>query len=277
MKTTLNPSLLLLMIIGIMVFSSCDSMNDSPPVPDLSVVEEDTEVNIAFEDLDNLTLTVLSNSGLSARTTVDIPSGNICDGALVSIDENTKTIKVNFGDGCTTANGVTRKGIVYLTYTGNLLLKGAKITTTFDGYEVNGYKVEGTRTITNKGVNINSNTISLEVKIANGKVTWPDGSFVTITSDQLRDIKLGTQGEYEASITGTAFGTSRYGYLYTTSVTEPLIYKKSCVESGVIVPISGILKFQFRDIEVSVDYGDGTCDKNATIFYPNGSKQVTLD
>lgn len=276
MKTTLKPSLLLLMIVSIMVFSSCDS-NDSEPVPDLSIVEEDAEVKIAFEDLDNLTLTVLSNSGLSARTAVDIPAGNICDGAIVTIDESTKSIKVNFGDGCTNSNGVTRKGIINLKYTGNLLLTGAKITTTFEGYEVNGYKVEGTRTITNKGVDIESNTITLEVKIANGKVTWPDASFVTITSDQVREITLGTQGEYEASITGTASGTSRYGYLYTTSVTEPLIYKKSCIESGVFAPISGILKLQFRDIEVSVDYGDGACDKNATIFYPNGSKQVILD
>lgn len=276
MKTTFNPSILFVLILGIMLISSCNT-NETEPAPDLSVVEEDAEVKMAFEDLDNLTLTVLSNSGLSARTTVDIPAANICDGAVVTIDEGTKSIKVNFGDGCTTSNGVTRKGIVNLTYTGNLLLTGAKITTTFEGYEVNGYKVEGTRTISNQGVDVNSNTITLGVKITNGKVTWPDASFVTITSDQVREIKLGTQGEYEASITGTASGTSRFGYLYTTSVTEPLIYKKSCIESGVMAPITGILKLEFRDIEVSVDYGNGDCDKNATIFYPNGSKQITLD
>lgn len=276
MKITFNPSFLFLMIFGIMLISSCD-MNDEPSEPDLTVVEEDTQVKMAFEDLDNLTLTVLSNSGLSARTTVDIPAGNICEGAIVSIDESAKTIMVDFGDGCTSTNGVTRKGIINLTYTGNLLLTGAKITTSFDGYEVNGYKVEGTRTITNKGVDLESNTINLEVKIEGGKVTWPDDTFVTLTSDQLRDIKLGTQGQYEASITGTATGTSRSGFEYTSSVTEALIYTKSCVESGVTVPLSGILEFQFSGIEASVDYGDGACDKMATIYYPSGTKEVTLD
>ncbi|MEB2773699.1 hypothetical protein SYJ56_00175 [Algoriphagus sp. D3-2-R+10] len=276
MKITFNPSFLFLMIFGIMLISSCD-MNDEPAEPDLSVVEEDTQVNMAFEDLDNLTLTVLSNGGLSARTTVDIPAGNICDGAIVSIDESAKTIMVDFGDGCTSTNGVTRKGIINLTYTGNLLITGAKVTTTFDGYEVNGYKVEGTRTITNKGADLESNTINLEVKIENGKVTWPDDTFVTLTSDQLRDLKLGTQGEYEVSITGTASGTSRGGFEYTSSVTEALIYTKTCVESGVTVPLSGILEFQFRGIEASVDYGDGACDKLATLFYPSGTKEVTLD
>ncbi|PZX49931.1 hypothetical protein [Algoriphagus chordae] len=277
MKNTFNPSVLFLLVIGSMIFFSCDSMDDAPPVPNLSVIEDDTQVNIAFEDLDNLTLSVLSNAGLSARTSVDLPGGNLCDGALISIDEAEKMIRVDFGDGCTSTGGVTRKGIVMLQYTGNLLLTGAMITTTFDGYEVNGMKVEGARVLTNKGVDISSNTINLEVQIQNGKITWSDDTFVTITSDQLRVIKLGTQGEYEASITGTAEGTSRIGTEYTTSVSEALHYTKSCLESGVTVPTSGILKFLYGGIELTVDYGDGACDKMATINYPTGSKEVTLD
>ncbi|MFC5625476.1 hypothetical protein [Algoriphagus winogradskyi] len=276
MKKTLNPTILFLMIFGIMLVSSCD-MNDEPPVPNLAVVNEDMEVNMAFEDLDNLTLSVLSTSGLSARTSVTIPASNICDGAIITLDESTKTIKVDFGDGCTSVNGIIRKGIVNLAYTGNLLITGAKITTTFEDYEVNGHKIEGTRTLTNKGVSLENGTITLEVKIQNGKVTWSDNTFVTLTSDQVRVIKLGTQGEYEASITGTASGTSRAGLNYTSSIAEPLIYTKSCIDSGVKIPNSGILAFQYSGIEVTVDYGDGACDKMATIFYPSGSKPVTLD
>ncbi len=276
MKNTFNPTILFLMIFGILLVSSCD-MNEEPQEPNLAVVNEGVEVNMAFEDLDNLTLSVLSTSGLSARTSVNIPASNICAGAIVTLDESTKSVKINFGDGCTSTNGVIRKGIINLAYTGNLLITGAKITTTFENYEVNERKIEGTRILTNKGVSLENSTVTLEVKIQNGKVTWSDGSFVAITSDQLREIKLGTQGDYEASITGTASGTSRYGDLYTSSVTEPLIYKKNCLESGVKIPNSGILAFQYNEIEVTVDYGDGTCDKMATIFYPNGSKPVTLD
>ncbi|REG84066.1 hypothetical protein [Algoriphagus antarcticus] len=275
MKKSFNFFTLFLLMFGAILVSSCN--DDSAPVPDLSVVNEDTEVNRTFEDLNNLTLTVLSNSGLSARTTANIPSGNLCEGALVTLDEAKKKITVDFGEGCTSAGGVTRKGIVMLSYTGNLLFTGAKITTTFDGYEVDGLKVEGTRTLINKGANLETNTISLDVKIQNGKVTWPDATFVTLTSDQVRDIKLSAQGGYEASVTGNATGTSRNGFEYTSSVTQALTYEKSCIDSGVNVPLSGILEFQFRGIEASVDYGDGACDKLATIFYPDGSKPVTLD
>lgn len=277
MKNTFNPTLLFLLLVSAMAFTSCNNMNDTPPEPNLTVVTDDAEVNMAFEDLDNISLTVLSNSGLSARTTAGIPAGNLCEGAIVSIDESTKKITINFGDGCTSTNGTIRKGIIKLAYTGNLLFPGAKITTTFDGYEVNGLKVEGTRTMTNKGVDQESNSISLEVKILNGKVTWPDATSATITSDQMRNLKLSTQGEYEVSITGTASGTNRSGMAYTSSVTDDLIFTKSCIESGVTIPNSGIIAFQFNDIEVTVDYGNGTCDKMATIFYPTGSKEVILD
>ena len=276
MKKTLNSTILFLMIFGIILVSSCDS-NDEAPVPNLAVVNEDAEVNVAFEDLDNLTLSVLSTSGLSARTNVNISGSKICEGAIITLDESAKKIKVDFGDGCTSTNGVMRKGIVNLAYTGNLLITGAKITTTFEDYEVNGHMIEGTRTLTNKGASLENGTITLEVTIENGKVTWPDNTFVTLVSDQERIIKLGTQGEYEASITGTASGTSREGLNYTTSVTGALVYAKSCIESGVKIPNSGILAFQYSGIEVTVDYGDGACDKMATIFYPNGSKPVTLD
>jgi len=276
MKKIINLSILPFLVLGAMLFSSCNS-DDTPAVPDLSVVEEDTEVNMTFEDLDNLTLTVLGNARLSARTLVSIPAGTLCDGALVDIDEATKKITVDFGDGCTSINGTIRKGIINLSYTGNLLFTGAKITTTFDGYEVNGLKVEGTRTMTNKGVDLETNTVKLEVKIQDGKVTWPDATYVTLTSNQMRDINFGAQGGYEAAVKGTAAGISRGGFAYTSSITDAVRYTKSCIESGVTVPLSGIVVFQFRGIEASVDYGDGACDKMATFFYPNGSKPVTLD
>ncbi|WP_439488144.1 hypothetical protein [Algoriphagus sp.] len=275
MKKLLNTPLVLLVLTGMLV-ASCD-FNDDPSEPNYTIVEEDAEASIVFEDLDNLTLKVLSNSGLSARTAVDIPTGNICESAVVTIDEESKKITVDFGEGCTNSNGVTRKGIIHLTYTAHLLFPGAKITTTFDGYEVDGKKVEGTRTITNKEVDIETNAITLEVTIQNGKVTWADGSSVTVSSEQLRKINLGTQGNYEVSITGSATGRSPSGLDYTSSVTEALIYTRSCLETGVSTPLSGIVSFQFNEIEASVDYGDGTCDKMATVFYPTGSKQVTLD
>ncbi|PZX54605.1 hypothetical protein LV84_02758 [Algoriphagus ratkowskyi] len=277
MKNTINPSLLLLLLISAMILTSCDKFNDTPSVqPDLSVVNDQALVNRVFEDLDNITLTVLGSSGLGARTNANIPASSLCDGAKVTLDETKKTITMDFGTSCINTNGTVRKGIVLLTYTGKIGFPGAKVTTTFQGYEVDGLKVEGTRTLLNKGVNIETNTINLEVIIQNGKVTWPDNTFMTLTSNQERSIKLNAQG-YEASIKGTVSGMSREIMAYTGATTDPLVYTKSCIDSGVTTPNSGILLIKYNGMDLSINYGSGACDKKATIIYPGGSKEVTLD
>jgi hypothetical protein len=196
---------------------------------------------------------------------------------VVTHDESAKKITVDFGSGCTSPNGVTRKGKVFLSYSGtNFLFPGSSIVTTFDGYEVNGLKVQGTRTITNAGIDLINSKVTLNVKIENGVITWPDNSSVTYSSNQVRQVTLGSAG-YEVSATGTASGISRKGFEYTATVTESLIIKEDCARTGVYVPSSGVLSFTFLGITASVDYGSGTCDKVVVVTYPGGTKELTLD
>jgi hypothetical protein len=263
----------------LLVFSlfSCNSdTEDVLQEPDLTIVEDDYLISQAFEDLDNITLTALDNSGLGARMTKKISISEICETAIATLDETGKIITIDFGAGCTSSNGISRKGKIILSYSGNLIFPGAKVVATFTNYFVNDKKIEGTRTITNTGIDFLTSSISLAVKIENGKITWPDNTFVTLTSDQIRSVKPGNEG-YDASITGSASGKSRDGVNYTTLVIDPLIVKQSCVASGVSVPGAGELQFQYGGVEVTVDYGDGSCDKLVTITYPGGSKEVTLD
>jgi len=265
--------------LSLLVFflSACNSDSDELlQEPDLTLVNEDYLISQAFEDLDNITLTAINNGGLGARITTDVSLTEICASAKANLDESGKKITIDFGTGCTSGNGITRKGKIILTYTGNLLFPGAKVTTTFEGYQVNDKKIEGSRTITNTGIDLAAGAVSLAVKIVNGKITWPDNTFVTVTSDQVRIVKLGGDG-YEASITGTATGKSREGIEYKTLIINPLIVKQTCVETGVWVPSTGTLQFLFSGIEVTVDYGSGICDKIVSILYPGGSKEVTLD
>lgn len=263
----------LITLIGFSCSSNDD--NDDPLVADTSIVLEVSEVNQKFEDLDNLTLAVLENSGLGARKTNTF-AGDLCASTEITTNQQEKTIVIDFGDGCTSPNGINRKGKILLKYSGSLLIPGASIVTTFEGYEVNGFKIEGTRTITNTKLDIILSRIILGVTIENGKVTFPDGGFVTLISDQVREITLGNSG-YEASITGTASGNSIDGNPYTATITDELKITQSCIESGVFNPISGLIEFTYKGVSMSLDYGTGDCDKAATITYPGGVKNITFD
>jgi hypothetical protein len=268
------PSLAFFGLILLLQFSCSEDLDPIDAEPSLVVVEDEFVINAAYEDLDFLTLDILQRSGLGLRTH---SIAAICENTVVTHDEEFKKITVDFGTGCTTSTGVTRKGKILLAYTGsNFLFPGTSIAATFDGYEVNGLKIQGTRTITNGGIDLINSKVTLNVKIDNGVITWPDDSFVTYTSTQVRQVSLGSEG-YEVAATGTASGKSREGFDYTATVTEPLIINEECARSGNYVPSTGVLSFTYQGFGVSVDYGMGVCDKVLEISYPGGSKEVTLD
>lgn len=264
-------------MLGLLMITLISCSDDSDPTeaePSLAVVEDEFAINAAYEDLDFLTLDVLQSSGLGLRT---LSVADLCASANVNHDENGKKITVDFGSGCTSPNGVIRKGKIILSYTGsNFFFPGTAITAVFEGYEVNGLKIQGKRTITNGGIDLINSKVTLNVKIENGIITWPDNTFVTYTSTQIRQVTLGSAG-YEVAVTGTASGKSREGFDYTAAVTESLIINEECARTGVYIPSKGLLAFTYLGIAVSVNYGTGDCDKVVEITYPGGSKEITLD
>lgn len=271
-----NP--LSLIFIGMISFLiiSCESVSDKIlPEPDLTLLEDEVEIYRSYEDVDNITLEVMQANGLGARV-INSTQTMLCQPSNVIVDTSTKKIIIDFGSGCTSEEGVVRKGKILLSYSGNLLFPGSTIITSFEGYEVNGLKLEGTRFLTNTGINLATNTITMTVKVENGKITWPDNTFATLKMDQVREITLGAQG-YETSVTGTGSGKSRGDYNYSTLITTPLKLNQTCISSGIWVPNSGVLQFTYKGIDASVDYGSGTCDKIGKVTYPGGSKDITFD
>jgi len=89
-----------------------------------------------------LTLTVLNTSGVGLRVIQNIPASELCATAKVTLDKTVKNIIVDFGAGCISSNGITRKGKVLLSYSDRFILPGSKAITTFDNYYVNGNKIE---------------------------------------------------------------------------------------------------------------------------------------
>jgi hypothetical protein len=263
-----------LFAVPFLIFSCGEDEDPVDSEPNLVVVEEQFEVNAAYEDTDLLTLDILQSSGLGTRTQSE---ADICANTVVEHNEGAKKITIDFGAGCTSPKGVERKGKVILTYSGtNFLQPTTSIVTTFEGYEVNGIKIEGSRTLTNAGFNILTSSLILNVKIENGKLTWPDNSFATYTSTQSRVLTLGSAG-YQISITGTSSGKSREGVDYTALVTDPLIVDQECVRTGVFIPSAGKLDFVVQGITITADLGSGTCDKTVTVSYPGGSRELTMD
>lgn len=275
MRKNLNNLGLITSLFSLLLLVSCTENVDPITTTDIAYANDDLKANQAFEDLDFLTMSALENSGIGART-IENPQETICKGISITQNQELKKITLDFGTGCKSADGVERKGKIYIVYSGSLLIPGSTISASFDGFEVDGIKIQGSRTMTTTGFNLFENSISLSVKIKDGKVIFPDGKFITFESVQTRTIKMTATG-YLVKINGTSTGISTDKVAYTSTITTPLEINKDCVKTGIYVPSAGVLEFGNILGKITIDFGAGKCDKIITVTTPTETKEITLD
>lgn len=272
-KTTLFLNITTL--VALILFSAC-SKNDDNSIDDNSVklikneVIADSYWNAVDADVRFAENFIGSNNFKYA--TDSCPTINV-----EYIDSLNYQITIDFGDEyCETWHGKLKKGKIIIQITDFTSLTGATSIVTLEDFYIDDHHIEGTKTTTNNGYNDDDNlnyTISLE----GGKITFPDGSIITRTSNHNHEwiSESGWQNwwNYEWLIRGTANGTSKNGVTYSTEITNPILIKSACK-----YPVSGTVKINISDTGLFVlDYGNGECDNEATVYHNNETWTITLD
>ncbi|MEM8899398.1 MAG: hypothetical protein AAGC85_14890, partial [Bacteroidota bacterium] len=165
---------------------------------------------------------------------------------------------------------------IKITYTGPKYLPGSVITTELVDFFVNEVQIEGTRTVTNVSEDFND-FISLNSTLTGGRVTWPDGSSATRENSYTRTWVRGSRplnDEYQ--IEGSGGGVNREGIAYSRAIQETLVIKRRCRVVGIGVPVSGTVALSKGGNSIMVDFGDGDCDRKATITKGEDSKEIDL-
>ena len=173
-----------------------------------------------------------------------------------------KNIVIDFGTGCTSPNGVTRKGKINIVLSDSIRKPGSTAVMTFNNYFVNNYKKEGVITWTNTST---ATVVSWQRKCENGKITAPDGRYwlhfgtrdVTMTAGASTPNNI-LDDVY--SIMGTHTVTNSSGATRTWNVLTALQKKAICANVD-----KGTGKIQGPNHYAIIDFGDGTCDNIATI------------
>ena len=183
-----------------------------------------------------------------------------------------KLIVIDFGTGCTN-NGITRKGKINISLSDSLRKTGAIAVTSFDNYFVNDFKREGTITHTNTST---ATEKSWSRKVENGKITAPDGRFWLHNSlhSFVQTAGLNTPHvpfDDVFSITGNSSVSNAAGLSRSWVITIPLVKKVSCENI-----VSGRKRIEIPNHTVVLDYGDGNCDRLATISIDGGPIRTIL-
>ncbi|MEO6288919.1 MAG: hypothetical protein ABIO76_03295, partial [Ginsengibacter sp.] len=184
-----------------------------------------------------------------------------------------KSITIDFGSGCTPTDGVTRSGKIFITLSDSLRKSGSIAVMTFDNYYVSGFKKEGKITWTNTSQN---GVKSWERKCEDGKITAPGGRFWLHTGTQVVVQVEGSSTPYNLvddvfSITGSHTITNQAGDLRSSEITEALQKKVLCNNID-----KGKIKIQGPNHYAIIDYGDGTCDKIATLSIDGNTPRTIL-
>ena len=266
---------------------SCEDA-ETPYEQEAAYIAEESVTDYYYEDADDMAGVavaaeegtagsgkVSSSAGILAVTDDRFPCANVTvDFSLEStLLHPIGDIVIDFGTGCEDPRGNVRSGKIRIHFEGRRFLPGSKITITFENYFINGIILKGTRTLTNIAESTENNP-KFQVELE-GSIEWPDGTVATREHCYIREWN---KAENEIVVTQcnmefAASGTNRRGIEYKMIIQKELVYKRGCP-----LAVSGIKKFieVATGKEITVDYGDGACDRIVTITVDGNSRSVNV-
>ncbi|MEO6722090.1 MAG: hypothetical protein ABIN67_17120 [Ferruginibacter sp.] len=263
-------------------FTSCKKTDNAGNSKDEieATLELGTDLAIAdnlTEDANDIFMEAATDNNLAGKKPVGVSETmGILGCATVTITpliSFPKNIAIDFGSGCTAPNGITRKGKIKIILSDSVRKAGSTAVLTFDGYFVNGFKKEGVITWTNTST---GQVKGWQRKVENGKITNPAGKYWLHSG-----VKEVVQVEGWAtprnllddvfSITGNHTVTNSNGVSRTSEIMEALQKKTICENIS-----KGKIKLQGPNHNAVIDFGDGACDKIATISIDGGSPTTFL-
>ncbi|TRX52455.1 hypothetical protein FNH22_22365 [Fulvivirga sp. M361] len=277
MKKTLLHSLLVLV-----VFTSCDPESDEANLNsdlDVTAVNE-AEIDAVYEDIDDLSIVNFESvtDAMNGRVAEE-EDDRLCDN-VVSFegDRNEGTITIDFGEGCVDPNGNVRKGKIVIEYNGPKFQPESEIVTTLIDYSINDIAIEGVRTLENISTST-EDFPTFHILLEGGKVTWPDETFATREVDRVRVWKRARNPREDAHlVTGTANGMTRRGIQYDMEILDTLVYKRACLPSRrARIPVAGVKQIETENKVITIDFGDGECDRRFDVSIEGITEEVTVD
>jgi hypothetical protein len=273
--------LLVVMVTGSLYFTSCKKKEINEKDTDTASASDQSLASSTVNDLTSISDEAGRNYSVQSFKTADAEGLLATSCAIVTVDTLTaaKTITVNFGaTNCLCNDGRNRRGLVILSFTGKYRDSLTVITVTPQNYFVNDNQVSGSKTITNKGHNA-AHHLVYEIN-ANMTITKANGGG-TISCSSLRQREW-IAGESTLawsddmySITGTANGTTSNSNSFTSIIISPLIRNMAigCRKHFT----QGILEHTPSGKAMrTIDYGNGTCDDQATVTINGNTYTVTL-
>lgn len=279
MKTIDLKKMCIFITTGALILTSCSKDETKLDPPKLTsqevksiVLTNDFEEDInRVLDKDSKVFSVGARMATNSNTT----STSCFLRNTLDINNSNKSVTLNFGSGCTTF-GKKFAGKMIINYA--LIEQGYNRTVSFQGFSIDGNKIEGKAFVENSFGGSNKNPYSkfvgdFKITLSSGKVISRKGTWKreqvkgASTVLNLLDDEYATTGSWES--------VSLDGFSQSITIETPLKRKSIFVCSGIVT--SGVIKMTRAGQKYKLDFGDGTCDEKLKITHPDGKvEEITF-
>ena len=123
-----------------------------------------------------------------------------------------------------------------------------------------------------RGYNADSSSVTFDINLEGGKLTFPDGEYMTRNAEKTRVMYMDENRVIDHYlVNGTANGKNIFGDEYTRTLTDLWI------EPGCPFMMSGTILIEIEGkAPITIDYGDGTCDSHARVNRNGESDDIQL-
>ena len=275
MKSTILRGLAAIAMITL-IFTGCRKKDE--PDKDTVSASDNALAEATFTDVNNIADEASSGSLTSYKGGSDAGILSACATITFTPGANDTTMTIDFGaTNCLCKDGRYRRGQILVTWSGAYKDPGHVHVITFNNYFVNDNQVTGTKTVTNMGTNQSGNLYfsitvngSIILSAANG------GATITYASTRSREFIEGASTPQRNDdvylITGSASGTSTNGKSFTASIIQPVRKELACYYL-----VSGSIEFNPSGKATRIiDFGNGTCDNDATVTINGNTYNIKL-
>ena len=266
--------ILVILFISVLFITSCKE-DEIVAVDDATTesVQKSAEIDVVSDNVSSIVEEVfIAEEGLATRSKPN-PFLPECMTKTVVINGFTRTVTLDFGEGCEMYNGNYLSGIITIEYVRNPEALTRTITYSFTNFFFNYKSIEGGGSIFRERINEYGNPQS--TKNHDITLTWPDGKSAHRVGVKIREwtegFGSGTWGDNVFLITGNWSTDFSNGDVNTGLVTTPLRRELSCR-----FIVSGVITLTHNDNAGTLDFGDGSCDNEAIFTDSDGVEHVIV-
>jgi len=279
--------LLFATLLSITFFIGCNNESVNVAATSNTITADETVVNAEIDaTVDDLSIIAEDQFDMQKSSAAKTSAGMKsmlppCAIVTAVLTNDTWTRTIDFGtEGCAMPNGNILKGKIIISFSKNFTTPIRTITYKLEGFYHNDKLIEGSKTITHelKNSDLLADIHPVTTHSIDVKVTFPDGKIYTRIGTRVREMVEGfaTMTNWEDNVFnvwGYHITTFPNGSKYTCTIKTPLLIKMSC---KMPFPVSGVVEIVKNEAKATLDYGNGDCDKLATITLNGVSKEIVL-